>query len=86
MIQQRLHHLPPQRLVHHPFHRPGLVEISGDLRAQFLFGQRDPGAACLRQRKHFVFGIGAPFFSDQREQDVPGFAVHRETAGFGVRL
>ena len=89
VIQQRLHDLPPQgrkRLVHHTLHRPGLVEIAGDLRAQFLFGLSDPGAAFLGQRKHFVLGIGAPLFSQQREQYVAGFAMHRETARFGVGL
>ena len=89
VIQQRLHHLAPQgceRLVHHPFHRPGFVEIAGDLGAQFLFGQRDFGTASLRQGKHFVLGIGAPFFSDQCKKYVPGLPVHGEAARFGKSL
>ena len=89
VVQQRLHHLAAQRrqrLVHLPLHRPGLVEIARDLRTQLLLGQRDPGAARFRQRKHFVLGVGTPLFSEQREEYVSGLAVHRETARFGERL
>ena len=89
VIQQRLHHLAAQRrqrFVHRPLHGPGLLEITGNLRAQFLLGLGDLGAALLGQCKNLILGIGAPFFTQQREKYVSGFAVHRKTAGFGESL
>ena len=87
-LQQRLHHLPPQRrqrFVHRTLQRLGFFDVAGDLGTQFLLGPLHLGAAGFRQCQHLVLGQRLPLLADEGEHHAPLVAVQRKAARLGKR-